>query len=401
MRTRKLERRALPLVLLLAACGQGGGATNGNGSAEHDEPFSVEVAVAAAREIPVTLTLDGTLLADEDSNITSVVPGRVLEVLVERGSRVEAGAPLLRLRDVDYRLQARAANAQLDQARARLGIEEGQAPPAPADTPEVRAARATADLARTTLERSEELMRRGALSQQELDEVRNRAATADSQYQSALNNARAAVASLASAQVALNQASTSVNEAVVRAPFAGEIADRMVSVGEFVAPQTPLVTLVRTDPLRIEVQVPQQSLRAVRVGQRVEVRVDALPDETFQATIRYVSAAVRRDTRGLMVEAVIENDDGLLRPGMFARARIDTGETKQTAVVPARAVLSLAGVERVFVVRDGSIEERVVTIADRTSEEVVIDTGVEAGEQVATDHVGELADGMHVTVNAG
>ncbi|MBZ0120793.1 MAG: efflux RND transporter periplasmic adaptor subunit, partial [Sandaracinaceae bacterium] len=253
-----------------------------------------------------------------------------------------------------------------------------------------------AELAEATLRRSEELAQRGALSAQQLDEVRSRAASAREQHQSALNAARGAIASLASARVALSQASSALTETTVRAPFAGEIADRMVSVGEYVSPQTPLVTLVRTDPLRLELQVPQQSLRVVRVGQSVDVRVDALPDQRFTATIRYVSAAVRRDTRGLVVEAVIENGQGLLRPGMFATARIDTGQTRRTAVVPASAVLVEAGVNRAFVVHDGVIVERVVTVADRSEGQVVIEEGVTPGESVAIERVGELADGMRV-----
>lgn len=383
------------LALLAAGCGQRGG-ESGSAAAADREPVEVRTAVSTERQQPITLTLDGTLLADEDSNVTSIVPGRVMEVRVERGAHVAEGDPLVVLRDVDYRLQASAARAQLEQARARLGIDENAAPPAPADTPEVRAAQNNAELAEATLRRSEELAQRGALSAQQLDEVRSRAASAREQHQSALNAARGAIASLASARVALSQASSALTETTVRAPFAGEIADRMVSVGEYVSPQTPLVTLVRTDPLRLELQVPQQSLRVVRVGQSVDVRVDALPDQRFTATIRYVSAAVRRDTRGLVVEAVIENGQGLLRPGMFATARIDTGQTRRTAVVPASAVLVEAGVNRAFVVHDGVIVERVVTVADRSEGQVVIEEGVTPGESVAIERVGELADGMRV-----
>ncbi len=395
--TASMTAFALLCALGAQACGDSS-AANGGSATEEERVVDVHVATAAARELPDTLVIDGTLLADEDSNVTSIVPGRVTAVLVERGSQVEEGAPLVRLRDVDYRLQARAANAQLEQARARLGISAGEEAPAPDETPEVRAARANADLARQTLERSEELLRRGAMSEQELEEVRTRASTADDQYQSALNGARAAVASLSSAQVALNQASSSVSETIVRAPFAGEIADRMVSVGEYVTPQAPLVTLVRTNPLRMEIQVPQQNLRDVSVGNTVNVSIDALPDERFEGTVRYVSAAVQRDTRSLTVEAVLDNEDGTLRPGMFARARIASGETRETAVIPAEAVLPLAGVERVFVVKDDVVEERVITVAERTSDEVVVREGVAPGEQVATDHIGELADGMRVAV---
>lgn len=389
-------------TLIAVGCG-GGGDAAGGGATEGSARAPVEVRTARAelREQPLTLVLDGTLVADEESQVTSVVPGRVVEVMVERGARVEEGAPLVRLRDVDFRLQARGARAQLEQARARLGMEgTAAAPPRPEETPDVRAALTDLELAEANLRRAEELAQRGVLAQQALDQTRAQAASARERYQTVLNGARASVAALEGARATLAQASTSASEATVRAPFSGEIADRMVSVGEYVAPQTPLVSLVRTDPLRIEVSVPQQHLLAVRPGQSVEVRVDAVPDRAFAGTVRYVSAAVRRETRGLTVEAVVPNPDGLLRPGLYATARIATGGTQEVAVVPSAAVLSRAGVDRVLVVEDGRVQERVVSIADRGEGFVVIEEGVRAGEPVVIGDLEQLADGMAVTVRS-
>lgn len=380
----------------LVGCGQGEAPGADALGAAETEALPVAMAVAAAREQPITLTLDGTLVADEESQVTSVVAGRVVEVLVERGAVVEEGQPLVRLRDVDYRLQAASARAQLDQARARLGVDDDGSVPPPAELPEVQAAESAAALAESNLQRAEELAQRGVLSEQSLDEARQRAAQARQQHQTTLNNARSSIASLASARSALSQARTSATETTVRAPFAGEIADRAVSVGEYVSPQTPIVTLVRTDPLRIEVQVPQQHLTAVRPGQTVQVTVDAVSDRVFEGTVRYVSASVQRATRGLTVEAVVPNDDRTLRPGLFATARIETGATHEVAVVPAAAVMNQAGVDRVFVVVDGVIQERVVSVSERRGDEVVVAEGVVAGEQVATERLVDLVDGMRV-----
>jgi membrane fusion protein (multidrug efflux system) len=277
-------------------------------------------------------------------------------------------------------------------------MAEGAAPPQAADLPDVRAAQAALELAESNLRRAEELAQRGVLSAQQLEETRQRAAQAREQHQTTINNARASIASLASARTALSQASTSASEATVRAPFAGEIAERSVSVGEYVSPQTPLVTLVRTDPLRIEVVVPQQHLMAVRPGQTVRISVDAVPGREFEGTVRYVSAAVRRETRGLTVEAIVPNADRVLRPGLFATARIETGTERDVAVIPASAVQSGAGVDRVFVVTDGAIEERVVSIAERGEDEIVVAEGVAAGDQVAIDALDRLGDGVRITI---
>lgn len=359
-------------------------------------PLEVEVVAAEKKTRPISLTLDGTLVADAESRVTSVVAGRVVEVFVERGSKVAANAPLLKLRDVDYRFQAKAARAQLEQARARLGMGSSDAPPKPTELPEVEAARSEMELADQDLARIEELASADAASPQQLDAARARATGARNRYQNAINQAQAAVSALDVARVSLNQANSAISETTVRAPFAGEIADRMVSVGEYVAPQSPLVTLVRTDPLRIELSVPQQHLRAVEPGQTVTLTVDALPGQTFEATVRYVSASVARSTRALTVEAVVPNSEGFLRPGLFASARLETGGESDAAVIPAAAVRTSAGVSRVFVVEDDVIVERVISIADRNADEVVVAEGIRPGDRVAVEKLDQLADGLKV-----
>ncbi len=355
-------------------------------------------ATAEARDVAATIDLSGTLLADEESHVSPIVAGRVVEVLVERGAVVAEGDPLVRLRDTDYRLQLSSARASLDQARARLGIDEGGAPPAPDQTPEVLSAHAQMEMNDAALERAEGLAQRGVFTQAQLDEARARATSSRESYASALQNARASIASLSSAQTALRQASTSVGESVVRAPFAGEIASREVSPGEYVTAASHLVTLVRTDPLRIEVQIPQERIFEVHEGQAVEVRVDAT-DHVFPGSIRYISASLDATSRGLVVEAVIPNSDAehRLRPGMFAHARIQLGHTEVMASVPASAVLTQAGVSRVFLLRDGRVVEAVVSIAQRDGDRVVISQGVSAGDVVAIERLEELADGMRIS----
>lgn len=386
-------------AMAAAGCAKGGESGGSKPSGSQAPAAEVQVISAALEKEPLVLSLDGTLAADEDSNVTSVVAGRVVEVLVERGSRVAEGDPLVRLRDVDFRLAAKAARAQLDQARARLGMDGRAEAPKPEELAEVRAAKTDMELAESNLARSEELGRRGVLSAQNLEQIRAQAAAARERYDMALNGARGALAAVEGAQAQLAQSAIAAREATVRAPFAGEIANRMISVGEFVSPQMPLVTLVRTDPLRLEVSVPQQNLLAVRSGQKVSVRVDAVPDRTFEGTIRYVSAAIDRQTRSLAVEAVIPNADGLLRPGLYATARIETGGVRDVAVLPRDAVMTRAGVDRAFVVNEGKIEERVLTISDRRDDgTALVGDGVRPGEQVVVGGLERLADGMSVNV---
>ncbi len=401
------RQHVLSLVLVsllgLAGCGRGAPAVAAVTPTDESTPIAMPAhATAEAREVPATLSLTGTLMPDEESHVSPLVPGRVVEVLVERGTVVAEGDPLVRLRDTDYRLQLSSARAQLDTARARLGIAEGASAPRPEDTPEVASARAQMELNDASLERAEALAGRGVFTQSQLDEARARAASSRAAYATALQNVRGSIAALSSASTTLRQASTSVSESIIRAPFAGEIADRAVAPGEYVTAASHLVTLVRTDPLRIEVRIPQEQLFQVHEGQAVEVRVDAAPDHVFPATIRYISASVDAASRGLAVEAVIPNSDPALRlrPGMFANARILLGTTETMAVIPGTAVLTQAGVSRVFILRDGRVVESVVSIASRDTETVVVSRGVAAGDVVATENLESLADGMTIDPSA-
>jgi RND family efflux transporter MFP subunit len=359
-------------------------------------PIQVRPVAVNARTRAVTLSLTGTLTGDRQSQLTPLVAGRVEAVLVERGDTVRAGQPLLRLRDVDFRSSAESASAALAQARARLGeAGPGRDPNA---LPEVQAARANADMAADGLRRIEQLAANGSASDQDLQRARATSAAAQAQYSAAVNGARGAIAALRSAQVAVSQTGRAVADSVVRAPFDGEIAERTINVGEYVTPQRAVVTLVRTDPLRMEVQVPQERLGLLRRGQRMTLKVDAYPDREFSGEIRYISAAVRADTRALVAEAVIPNTDGALRPGLFATARVELDRQETVFEVPSDAVLSESGVHRVFVVgADRRVQERVVIIAERLGQTVLIERGLATGERVALGRLDRLSDGALVT----
>ncbi len=394
---KSLVALAIASALLAPACSSGAAPAATTAVAAPAAP-TVTTASVEARTIPDVLALTGTLLADEESRIAPVMPGRVVEVFVDRGAVVEAGQPLVRLRDVDYRLQSASARAQLAQARARLGIEQGARPPSPDDTPEVRSAATAQTLAEDSLRRAEELAQRGVFTPAQLDEARARAQQARDQHASALQNVRGAIAALGAAEAQLSIASTAVSESIVRAPFAGEIADRSVSPGEFVTQQSALVTLVRTNPLRLELQVPQERVAEIRVDQVVDVTVDAFVDAHFAGRVRYISASVDRASRAMVVLAVIPNTDGRLRPGMFVTARIGLGGTQEVAVLPPAAVTTSAGVSRAFVVADGRVQERVVTVLERNNDEVIVRVGVSGGETVATSALDQLGDGAAVVV---
>ena len=365
-------------------------------TAENTPPVRVTLATAEARQVPDVLSATGTLVPDQQSQVTPLVGGRVTAVLVERGSQVREGQPMLRLRDVDYRTNAATASAVVSQSRSRLGLD-GNGRFDAESTAEVRAAAAQRDIADDGLRRAEQLHTSGSMSDAEYQRVLLQATAAREQYRSALNGTRASYFAYQQARETLASAQRAVSDSVVRAPFSGEVAERMANVGEYVTAQRAVVTLVKIDTLRMEIQVPQERFAQVRPDQTVDIRVDAWPERTFRGTLRYISAAVRTDTRALVAEAVIPNADRVLRPGLFATARIALGTQRSLVALPARAVLSEAGTSRVFVVTNNRVQTRVVSVLERRGEEVIVERGVAAGERVATDNLPRLGDGVAVT----
>jgi RND family efflux transporter MFP subunit len=226
--------------------------------------------------------------------------------------------------------------------------------------------------------------------------ARQRAAAAREQYEATLNATRGSWLALKNAKLSLEQAQRNVTDSTVRAPFGGEVAERKVSVGEYVTPQQPVVTLVRIDPLRLELDIPQAEIGRVHAGQSVEVRVDAYPERVFMGTLRYVGVAVAKQSRALTVEAVVQNHDGALRPGLFVKARILLGGQREIVAVPKTAVLEVGGTRRAYVVVEHHLEERVLAVIGSEGDVLLVNEGLKAAERVATGQLDHLSDGQEV-----
>jgi membrane fusion protein (multidrug efflux system) len=204
--------------------------------------------------------------------------------------------------------------------------------------------------------------------------------------------------SLQAARARVSLARKALADTVVRAPFAGVVGERLVSVGDYVTRGTKVVSVMRTNPLRLQLTVPQQFSIEVGVGRAVSLEVDTAPGKTYTGQVRYVSPALQTDSRTLIVEAVVVNADGSLKPGTFATARIEQANSTPGILVPATAVRTVSGTSRVFVVAGGRAEERLVTTGPALGDRVEIMTGLKAGEQVATSNVTQLVDGIAVAL---
>jgi RND family efflux transporter MFP subunit len=214
----------------------------------------------------------------------------------------------------------------------------------------------------------------------------------------AQNAAQQSYRSLEGARARIAIARKAQADTTVRAPFSGLVAERVVSVGDYVTRGARVATVVRVDPLRVELTVPEQAISLVRPGQSVRLSVDAYPGETFAARVRFISPALRADQRALTVEAIAPNPDGRLKPGLFATASIQQAPSAPALLVPATAIETVSGTSRIYVVKNDKVEERIVTTGEIVGQQIEITSGVSAGEVVAAAPKGRLADGTAVHI---
>lgn len=379
--------------LLAAACSAGDAKTK-------DAPAAsvvVSVAPATAIEQPIArfIRATGTLTAEEQADVAAETAGRVIAAPVERGSAVTTGAELIRLAPTEADAQLKEAEANAAQIEARLGIAPGGTLDVNS-VPEVQNANASYELAQSEFTRIKSLLDQHVVSQSEYDQRRTQMEAARQQYEAAKNGAAQQFQSLQAARARVALARKAFADTVVRAPFAGAVGERLVSVGDYVTRGTKVAVVVRTNPLRVKLTVPEQFVSAVAAGQPVNFQVDAYANRTFEGKVRFVSPALQADQRALTVEAVVPNPKGELKPGLFATARIEQKARTPGVLVPASAVQTIGGTSRVFVVKGDRAEERIVTIGQPVGDLVEIAGGLKSGERVATKNIGQLADGKKV-----
>jgi membrane fusion protein, multidrug efflux system len=367
-------------ALGLAGC-RGGDAVDTPTAAQTRETPGVHVAVITGQDEPMTLQATGSFVADEESDVAPEASGRVVATPVDVGQFVREGAILVRLQAVDAGLRLDEAKAAVSRAEATLKLAESQ------DT-----------LAQTTSQRYARLAATGDLSRELVDQAKTQAETS----QQNVNTARASVAE-ARAQLAL--AEKAFADVVVLAPFSGYISSRKVSMGEYVQPSTPVLTLLKIDPLRLQLVLPAIEAGKVAVGQTVTATVDSYPGRVFTGRTTAVNPAVVQQSRSLMVEARVPNADSVLKPGMFAVAQIDQGTSARALLAPRPAVIEDANTNsyRVFVIDEsGRARLRVVLLAPRQyGDRIRLVSGVKEGERVATSGLGDLYDTAAVNILPG
>lgn len=342
---------AYALVMALAlGCGKAAsegkpaGADPG-GAAGAPPPMPVEVAVARSDTVVDAISATGQVEALQSIELRPDIEGRIVEILAREGREVARGTPLFRIDAAELRAQV--ARAEADR-----------------------------DLARQSLARTRDLLAQEASSRAELERAEA--------------TARGSAAQLELLKVRLART-------VVRAPFAGVVGQRMVSLGDYVTTDSRLVTLQTVSPQRAAFQVPERYADRLGRGQRVTFRVAALGDKEFTGLVDFVDPLVQLPGRTITVKARVPNPRRELRPGMFIEARLATAVRPRAVVIPEDAVLPLQGATYVWVVRDGKATRHQIALGVRSPGFVEARSGVEAGEQVVVGGQERLAEGAPVS----
>lgn len=412
----KLKFIALILLLLaasvfVASCGGSRANVRKEEPARTAQPVAVEVTTAAAiqRDLPRFFEATGSLAGDQQTDVAPQTAGKVVAVGVDIGSPVRRGQMLVRLDESELKLRVDQAATQVAQAKAavrqaeeKIGLRSGQSFD-PNRVAEVAAARVALELAEKNLRRAEKLIESGDVSRSFYDDQRARRDQLKEQYDVAVAQARqnyagvdVARTNVANAESQLAIARKNLSYAIIPSPIDGIVSERTADLGEYVSPQQKVATVVRINPLRMRIDIPEQAIPEVRVGQSVSITTSAWPDKNFAGRVARIAPNVSATSRTLTVEAEIENSSGALKPGQFATVRILQERAAPAVLVPARALINEAGVSRVFVIKNGHAEQRLVQIGQAEGDLIEVKSGVAADEQVATSNLEQLSDGIAV-----
>ncbi|HMW02619.1 MAG TPA: efflux RND transporter periplasmic adaptor subunit [Acidobacteriota bacterium] len=412
----------------LAGC-QGKASTPTRADAAPSAPLMVNVKPVFQRTLPTYLETTGSISAIQSSKVAANATGLIAEIPIQSGDFVKEGATLARLdpREANLRLdQAKAgvaqAEAALKQAESRLGVT-GDTAFDPMKMAEVASAQANLDaaesavrLAESNFKRYEKLAQNDNIPRVQFDQARNQVETARAnataaqrQLDVAIKVARQEFQSVAAARASLEQARLQValaeksrNDLTIRSPFSGFVVERLSNQGEYVMPDTPVAMIVRHDPIKVQLQISETQLAKVKIGQEVSLASDAFPDRKFSAKVTALNPIVDQNARSLMIEAQMANPDGVLRPGMFVKARVAQPEQRTALFVPVKAVfyqpaLNASGV---YVIEGTKARLRIVQPGSRDGEELEILTGLTPEDQVVVAPPAKLIDGSLVEIQS-
>ena len=382
------------VVACAAAC------SGGDKGKAPTKPTSVRVLEAKEEQVERVIEITGTLAGVEEVVVSAEVSGRVERVAADLGDVVKSGATLIQLARDAPRLQAALADADYVTALARVGVDDKSLDAAkPDQASSVRRAAADREEARKNLGRVQELFNKGVAAQAELDIARTRDAVADAALGAARDEAAASIGVALSRRASLGLARKSLNDTAITSPVDGVVALRSVSLGELVQAGQAVARVVVARELTLRGDVPERYADIVRAGLQLEVEATSVGVKTTGKVAR-VGPLVDAASRTFPIEALLDNTDGKLKPGTFARARVVVGEDEVVFAVPEVAVSNVAGVTKVFVADDDSAVERRVQVLRKRGSDALVTGDLRAGDKVIVTAVARMFAGAAIVIDS-
>lgn len=374
------------------------------------KPVSVTVGVAQQRQQELAIDVVGSLKGWEEVKIGAKKSGRVVGTLHDVGDRVAAGEPLVKLETINAELAVEQAQRRLETELAKLGLTK---PPAAnfdvQQIPTVVQAQIALERSQKSFARIRELISRNVSTTEAFEnaefEVKERQAALDA----AVLNARATLAAAQASRVELQVARQALDDLEIRAPEPSRsppgiegpvsyaVTKRLVAEGQMIREGDTVAELTIENPLRLWAPVPERFSPYIAVGQPARIHVASHPDQSFAGTVAWVNPAIDPDSRTFQVEVSVPNNEGLLRPGGFAKLSIVVRHEPRL-MVPTEAIVRFAGVTKLFVLRDGKAQAVPVETGFESEGNVEIDGDVPDGAQVITSGQSQLADGTPVVI---
>jgi len=384
-------------IALLASCSSKSKESAARADAKSEPAAAIQVSTAPVVERSTNRGVEvvGSLEAQDQVTVSSQGSGNLESISVDLGSPVSRGQVIARIDQRELKLKRDQAEAALHQAEAKLGItRDGKIDPQ--KQPDVRQAVAALERARYDLTAAKKLFDAGTISNQQYDVYQKTVDQAEARYQASLENVRNLEGIIEEKRAALDLTKKQLADSDIISPLSGVVKEKTASRGEYLQPGKPVVTIVQINPLRLRLEVPETFAASIAKGQVVTLKVDSFPDREFKGVIKRINPSMDEKSRSLMAEAEVANPNALLRPGMFARSQIVSNSKTMALMVPEKAVVSLAGVTKIFILEGSVAVERIVRLGARDGSLVEILEGVKAGERVITSNAEQLHDGSPV-----
>lgn len=396
-----MKRTATAVIaafLLLAACSKKENPSEVKASTPPPK-IGVTVALAESRQIDRIVHVTGSLAPDETTTVSTEVPGRISAVHVDFGSYVKKGQLLAELQTTEATLNVERARANLAQALARVGLNPNQVTERPDSTPAIRQAEAQMLDARSKYENAKKLVASGDIAKERFEEIEKAYQARQAGLDSIRDDLRMQLATIQALRAEVGIQEKRLRDTRVYAPFDGQVSERKIAPGQYNKENTPFFTIVKNYPLRLRVDIPETAVMAVRPGSEVSFRTDAVPGAVFKAVVREINPSLDAHSRSLSVEARLSASDPRLKPGMFVQVQLVAAHAVDAVMVPKAALLEVAGLTKVFTVRDGKAVEHRITPGTVDGGFIEVSgASIQPGDQVVTSSLPSLVTGAELAV---